>query len=85
MSVAIHLALTALRILLSSGILSRIESMVLLLMDTPRLPGETKEQYNLRRRDYVIDTIKAEWPAARTALLEAAIGLTVVKLRPEQK
>jgi hypothetical protein len=51
MNVALVLALAALRILLSSGLLSRTESLVVELMDDPRQPDETRKMHNDRRRD----------------------------------
>jgi hypothetical protein len=83
MNVAIGLALAALRILLSSGLLSRTESLVVELMDDPRQPDETRKMHNDRRRDYVVARIKQSWPDVRTALVEAAIGLIVAKVAPK--
>jgi predicted Ser/Thr protein kinase len=82
MNIALNLALTALRILLSYGILSRIETMVRLLVDAPRLPDETDKQYNDRRRNYVVEQIKSSNSDVRTALIEAAIGVLVYKVNP---
>jgi hypothetical protein len=83
MNIALNLALTGLRILLSSGLLARMEELVVQLMDDPRQPDETRKAHNDRRRDYVVARIKQGWPSARTALLEAAIGLLVAKAAPK--
>jgi len=82
MNIALSLALTGLRILLSSGLLARMEELVVQLMDDPLQPGETPKDHNDRRREYVVARIKQGWPKARTALLEAAIGVLVYKVNP---
>jgi hypothetical protein len=83
LNIALNLALTGLRILLSSGLLARMEELVVQLMDDPRQPGETRKAHNDLRRDYVVARIKQGWPKAWTALLEAAIGMLVYKAAPK--
>lgn len=77
------LVLTILSSVIKPEVFRAIEEKATELVHAQRLDGETDKQFNDRRRDMVVAFIKAKWPKARTALIEAVLGLLVYRLSPK--
>lgn len=75
--------LMMLRAAINGRIQAKIEALALSYLNLPKLPDESRKQYNDRRRALVVETIQAEWPALRTALVEAVLALIVMRIAPK--
>ncbi len=75
--------LMMLRAAINGRVQAKIEALALSYLNLQKLPDESRKQYNDRRRALVVETIQAEWPALRTALVEAVLALIVMRISPK--
>jgi hypothetical protein len=75
--------LLTLRAVISGRVQAKIEALALSYLNLPKLPDESRTDYNNRRRRLVVESVQAEWPALRTALVEAVLALIVMRISPK--